>query len=542
MPKTAEELAASAAKEADAQKATALQHDGQQVANTPEFDRVARALHQLKANADTAGDGLDVTDPEVIKLRAELHEARAGLDAVIGGGNSADETRVADAQRTAMEEAVRMDTEAGRVRFGHDGHAFSPSLHDLSKELIIPIPDTAVQNPIGRAVHLPTDDPAVQNLQYLNDHMLLAAAFRGRDKTPRDLPIMMSLWKQQLAEVTKGDIMAPVSGVGADWIPTFFSATLIQDVYLATTVTNLFPRFNMASDTVRVPTLLSRPTPYRAAGATQAADWATPAVTPSTVGTGYVTFDAEMIKLIIGHSDEIAEDSIVAIAPLLRTQAIDAMAEGLEDAIINGSVLLTDLDNDSAGNELWATTTGTTDVRNAWDGLRKLAVTAGSTRDAGGTGAFDRTDLLQTKALMHKYALQRSQCSWVTGVDAEPLVLDLDELITLEKYGPQATIKTGEIGRLFGYPTVISPLVYGPNQGVGLNASGVWDNTTTTTTIMMLVYAGANWLGDRRTVRIESERSVIAGMQFIVASWRGDFQKVLPAAADTTGVLYNMIV
>jgi HK97 family phage major capsid protein len=432
------------------------------------------------------------------------------------------------------------------VRYDSSGKPFYPAIKEMqnSLELVFPIPDEVAHDPFARNIFLPAEENegALRKLQHVNDLAIVAAAYAAK-KGAGELTSFRPYMESAVEHAVRAGLISPdVAGSGSEWVPEYFSATLIQDVYYEARLLSLIPRFSMTGAVVNVPTLGSRPKTYRAAGARTQDDFAVPGSRVSQVVSGRKTFDAEKLQIIIGMAEEIEEDTAIAVAPLLRNIMVQAMAADLEDAVVNGSVLLTDLDNANATNKLWATTTGVEDVRNAWDGLRKYAIADSATVDAGGTTAFKVADLLALKTALGVYGsgTMRDNCVYVVGPDMEALILGLSEVLTMDKYGPQATLVTGEIARIWGIPIVSSGAVYGPNQGVGLNASGVYDGVTQTASTGLLLHRNGFWLGDRRQVRVESERSIIAGSQFIVASWRGDFQKVATNGKPVT-MLKNVI-
>lgn len=497
------------------------------------------------------------------RLHRERQAAQDKVDALLEEEQKADMGRDGDAIRGEIRDAQRFDEKGGRFnrigaapQFTIDkrGRAFYPTVALMGDrfELFHPVPEEVKGDPFSYNIHVPVhekspDYETISGLQYLNDCIHLSAGWLGISPQRVMERHFSQHWDYA---IQRGDIMSPgETGVGSEWVPIYFSASLVVDIYAQATLLGLFQRFAMSGPVQRVPTLGGRPRSSRYAAATGSEDWEVPAVPPQTVATGYKTFNADGVKIIIGRADEFDEDSIVQVAPLLRTEVVKAIAYDIEDAMVNGSTLLTDLDNDEAdaANQLWASSVGQTDPRASWDGLRKLAISANSTYDCGGlaTGVtkFSTTKLLDMKNGLGKYGTgaERGDCVWIVGSDAENMILGLEQVQTLDKYGSNATVLTGEIGRIFGIPILVAGTVYGPGQGVGLNASGVWDNITKTATIAMLVYRGSCWLGDRRAIKVEEDRSVIAGMKYIVCSWRGDFQKILPATSKSIGVLYNII-
>lgn len=504
----------------------------------PEIDRLKSVIANARQAAPTA------TAEEGQRITADLTAALDAATTALTAAEQRDAARQGDDAREQLSDIEAFEQKRfGRVRY-EQGSDYFETVHTLAGQydLLAPIPTEIAGHPYAKYLHLPSQNEDIRRLQQLHDSICLAKAYTGKDY--RELPKLKGMYEDLLQRAT---IVNPTTtGYGSDWVPSFFSATMVEDVYQDAVLLNVFPHFAMPRQNGSVPQLLTLPTAWRATGATTIADFGNPNSPISEITTGNVDFAAERVQIILGFAEESEEDMITAVSPILRRQAAKGVRVGLENAIVNGSTLLTDLDNAdaTAANKLWAITNGVRDVRASWDGLRKDSlVTASSGVDAGGTTAFASSDLIAAMGQLGKYAAEdaRNSCLWIAGIDAQLRLLLFTELITIDKYGANATIKTGEIGSIFGIPLIVSGQVYGPYQGTGLNAAGKWDNTTKTATTMLLVNTDAYWMADRRAMRVESERSVIGAMTAVVCSGRWDFQKMLPAASKTCSAIYNII-
>lgn len=512
---------------------------GEMIGAAPQGRKLQEALAKArKMQAEGAGK-------EALEgVLGEIRSAQAEWDKYVGEREAKQNGDVGDELRKELDSAERHDRRTNKMVYDTDGAEVSPTAATLLRDAprICNIPAEVASHPMARAIHMPTNDENLKALQQLHDEMILVRAHSPK-KSWRELPHARKLWNDSVELMVKANVLNPdVSGYGAEWVPVFYSNQMIEDMYIEARVTNLFPRFPMPRQQCVVPRMLTRPAVYRQTGATTIGDFWSPSSPVSELPTSNITFTADRLQCIIGWEDETEEEVLIAIGPEARRVTIESVRSAVEDAIINGSVSTTDLDN--AGTALWGSSTGVQDHRYAWNGLRKDAlVTSTTSVSAGGTGAFDIDVIIQCKAAMGKYGtdIARDRCAWIVGVDAEAMLLGLTELITVDKYGASATVLRGEIGQLFGMPVVVSGNVYGPYHGTGLNASGVYDGSTTTCSTMMLVNRDAYWLGDRREIRVEPDRSVIGGVVVIVVSGRWDFQKVLASTAPTCSVIYNLL-
>ena len=198
-----------------------------------------------------------------------------------------------------------------------------------------------------------------------------------------------------------------------------------------------------------------------------------------------VTCDQFAGRVVV--SGELEEDSITPVLPLFQQEAGIALAETIDDAILNGDDSATHQDSD---------TTNPLDARKRWDGVRRLALANAATKQDLST--FNAANLLAMKTGIGIYGTNpAANIAWVVGPKGENKMLGLSECLTMEKYGAAATIYTGEIGRLYGAPVVTSGKVR-----EDLNASGVYDGTTTTKSVVHLVSRRTRRLCRRRGVTI----------------------------------------
>jgi hypothetical protein len=123
-------------------------------------------------------------------------------------------------------------------------------------------------------------------------------------------------------------------------------------------------------------------------------------------------------------------------------------------------------------------------------------------------------------------------------VNAYIQLLADSSVITMEKYGPNATIVTGELGRVDGSPVVVSEYVR-----QDLNATGVFDNVTTNRTEIVTVYNRGFIVGEKRGQNIQVLRELYAeyDQDAILISLRRAFAARFPTATEPiVAVSYNI--
>jgi HK97 family phage major capsid protein len=355
-------------------------------------------------------------------------------------------------------------------------------------------------------------------LQRRADDIYLASKLLRRD--PRSLK-MWSEFSQEASALRKAMDTATTEE-GLEWIPTGFSAELIRKVKLALKVAALHGRIVMPTNPFKLPIDGADAVAYLFSESTS--DTASK-ITASTPGTKNVTFDAVKLACRVLVSTELEEDSVVAILPLLRDKIVQALAEAQENATINGDTDATHQDSD---------VTAASDVRKAWDGYRKLALGSAQVDLA----TFNIANLRAIRAAMGKFGVNPNNLAWIAGISVFNKMLSLDEVLTVDKYGANATILSGELAKLDGIPVIVSEFIR-----EDLNASGVYDGSTTTQTILPLVYRPAFLYGDRRTItlRVSQELYMETDQDVAIATQRLDFQPVQDATSEPiVGLGYNI--
>src|SRR5690606_8435517 len=157
-------------------------------------------------------------------------------------------------------------------------------------------------------------------------------------------------------------------------------------------------------------------------------------ITPQTTN---ITFTAQKPGALAVFSEEVNEDSIIAIVPFLRGKLGMAIANARERAILDGDTAATHQDN---------AVTSPTDARTLWNGIRK---DVDPTNNGVDLSTFDLTTLRTLRqALDPEFAEDSEQLAYIVSVGTMLKMMDFDELVTVDKFGPNATILRGQVGRL----------------------------------------------------------------------------------------------
>lgn len=367
-----------------------------------------------------------------------------------------------------------------------------------------------------------------EEIQRGNDDLYLASTMLGIND-PRKSDYLMAYTKANYPALYKA-MSTGGSATGAEWIPEGFSSSMIEDVRMQLRVAALHQRFNMPTNPFTYPVegadidayLVSENTGDNDAGDTTT--W----VTAATPGTANLTFSAKKIGVRSVVSTEMTEDSIVAALPYVRGKILTALAEAQENMVINGDTRTSGLTN------LSGSTLSASNQVLAWYGYRRCAELAGTTVD--GAGAISLADIRAVRTKLGKYGVSPSNLAIVCGINTYNQLLSLNEVITIDKYGPNATILSGELGRLDGMPIIVSEFI--PET---IGASGRGSGSTTT---LLLVRRDLFWFGDRRDITLKGREVIETDQQVLVALQRLDFKPILdPARSNAfkvTGALVGL--
>jgi len=297
-------------------------------------------------------------------------------------------------------------------------------------------------------------------------------------------PRNLKMWQrfQDSSSALKKAMDTATAGEGSEWVPTTLSTNLIERYRLIARVPALFDEFPMPANPWTLPTSLADMTFYYMPESTSDE----PTKTPSTkLTTGDLTMTAKKFRARSIWSEELNEESIIAVLPRIKENIARSAARAVEDAIINADTTATHQDSD---------VTNSKDHRKVWKGLRKNAIEQSYSADLS---TFDKDTTLARITAMGKYGINVDDLAWIASTVSYNKLRGLAELRTVDKYGPNATILTGEVGKLYGIPVIVSEKLRND-----MNNSGVYDGSTTDKTGILLVNTRMFALGNRGDWRL----------------------------------------
>lgn len=317
------------------------------------------------------------------------------------------------------------------------------------------------------------------------------------------------------------DIMNPAGGEGVNLEFTLLTGQLLEYVRLATTVAPQFREVTLPRHKTEFP-VLRGDTKAKLGGtslpATNADNVAGAPLSAYrlTADFGKIAFDCKHCLGFLMYNDDMVEDSVVPIVPVLTEQTAIMIARATDAAIINGDLTGTHMDSD---------VTAADDFRKAWYGLRKLS----QNNEASIGAAITVPDIQTMEFKLGKFAQRPQELVLFLSIKEWLKLMQDDKVRLVLNAGVDlATLRTGVISNLFGIDIVVTEEIRRD-----LNASGDFDNTTTTKTIEILCNRTRFWIGRTRDVRTETVRAPQALTNWVQADVRLDFQPIDKESTDT---------
>ncbi|NLX08332.1 MAG: phage major capsid protein [Chloroflexi bacterium] len=323
------------------------------------------------------------------------------------------------------------------------------------------------------------------------------------------------------------------TGYGQDWVPDIWSSELWRKARAENVILPLFRVVEMPSNPFELPVSGTDPSVYYVPETQDEDDLTLASTNPipdSQIGSGKVTLSAKKLALRVGFSAEMVEDAVIPLIQLYREQALRAMADAIDHVLLNG-----DTETGATGNINSDDAAPAATVKYlAFDGLRKLPLVTHSANTLDANGAPSVALLRAARFLMEaRYALRPKDCAWIVDGSTYAKLLSLAEVATVDKFGPYATVLTGEIAKVDGVPILVSaemPLT---------QADGKADASANTKGQAVCVYRPGWVVGYRRRIAATMDYLPYYDAYQMVATVRLAFARLDDSVAST---LYNITV
>jgi len=503
---------------------------------TPNTDQVLADVAQ-RIEAMEADQQAKLSKERIIQVVREAFEADPDLARKMRFGGKADEQLVGSKYaRWGLEEAdiewlYDVQTSLKGQRKGHDGAAYAGPSEELtrtfestsealylSQEEIRKIDQRAID---GMFPRVPRRELS------LRDRVTLK---RGGSWQDTDLYARL-VRAMDTAESGYGSQL-----VGAQYVGDLWSAARNESRVFA-----LIDTFEMTDPTAYIPVEVDIPELLFVGEST-----ANNSSNYSTVKTGSQRVSVSAKKFVVHQmwSGEMEEDSIIPFIPFLRRQAQLSLAHYSDSLVLNG-----DDTNAGTGNiNLDDADPADTKHYLAFDGIRHAGLVDNTGNSLSLAGPITLAALNAQRGRMIDTArfvdwghpTNPDDLVYISDPETADKIALLDEVTTLDKFGPRATIFTGMVAGVLGHP-VIASIAMSKTEADGKLSTTGSNNTKGQVVAFNRRGFKAGW---RRRVRLESERLPATDQTRIVYSLRMGFARFSPTGAasgiEAADVLYNI--
>lgn len=281
-------------------------------------------------------------------------------------------------------------------------------------------------------------------------------------------------------------------GFGQDYVPSDFSSQIIMATRDKKSLFSMLPAaLTMPTPTWTIPVEWGDMT----RGATsENADVPGTAVPTSKAGTGELVLSAKKYSASVYLSGELDEDSIISIRPLLVKKFADSFTKTLDQIILLGDTVTAPTGNINSDD---ASPAGGSYYLHA-DGLVKKARSASKTKDIG---TLDLADIRDLRNQLGVKGLEPSELLAVVDTSTYFKLLSLAEVLTVDKFGVQATVVNGVLVAVDGIQ--ILPLSYfGLTEADGKASATSGNNTKGR---MVLIHKPSFYHGFKRQLQVVTE-------------------------------------
>ncbi len=322
---------------------------------------------------------------------------------------------------------------------------------------------------------------------------------------------------------------------GYAWIPTGVAESYVDEYNLDRKVSSLFTEIKMPTNPYLYPVLSNGAIARKLGENAQLSP-------KDQFATSSIQFSAVKISNQYELPEELQEDSAVDVMKVIRQELIEGQEKAIEIAILEGDTTGTHQHTNTQIPGASGTPAADSSER-LFMGLRKRAIAGSLTEDCGGN-PVDESKLSLLRQKLKKFGINPSELALIVGVRGYNQMMQLDDVRTLEQYGPQAPVLSGELAKYEGIPVIVSEWLREDTNASGVNGAVALDNVKAS---MILVNRKRFYMGMRRSivVKVENNRTAFDTWDMVSFS-RKAFQGVLAAdgsnAATETSValLFNI--
>jgi len=330
-----------------------------------------------------------------------------------------------------------------------------------------------------------------------------------------------------LADVDAKDLNARAKAIGvtgdlAEALPAGFTGTLLKDIQDELNVAKLFGakqiKGGVAHDLIAIYGISA----YLTGEATNGTE----------SGENYTTFVATTNKVmsLVRKSYELLDDSLIDIAAEVRAGIVRAIAEAVEETVINGDIAGT-MDAGTAANSAVKVS----------NGLRKTGLNK-ATVDFGGAALTEEEFLAKVTDMqlaggiyLDQRAVTRGDVVLVIDQYTYGKVRNFKSFKTIDVAGTMATLFGGKVDSVFGIPLVVTSLIPATDAN-GVVSSTAADNTLSSCVMVNVATCRLSMNGN---IISESDKDITDQVFVFTGSLRYGFSSVYDSTDSAPNVISN---
>ena len=223
------------------------------------------------------------------------------------------------------------------------------------------------------------------------------------------------------------------------------------------------------------------------------------------------------------------EDSIIPWIPFLQEEAAFGIAHYMDSTVLNG-------DTTNGGAQINSSSDpADTKAYLAWDGLRHACLVdqTGNAKDLSGAAiTFKALIAARTRMIDRTYLfdwghpVDQGDLALITSPEVADNIALMDEVITVDKFGGQATVLTGQVAKVGG-----SPLISSIAMPLALATGYVHASTGNSYGQLVTVNRRGAKVGWRRRIRMATKELPETDQTRLVYSLRAAFGIYSPTGA-----------
>jgi hypothetical protein len=336
------------------------------------------------------------------------------------------------------------------------------------------------------------------------DVAIIRSMHQGIAKNPAGVnPAMLEAWGRNI----KAAMDSTTAATGDELVDRQQARQLWDDVNLVTAIAPLLNTIQMPSNPFDIPLQMGDVNWYP--GTENVATKSTTLTTARQALTAY-----ELVAEV-PWSYDLQEDAVIAMMEELRRSLMRNAAEVIDDVLLNADTTVTNGINSDG-----ATISSTTAAKAHWllgfDGIIHLPLVDNTAMRNDHNAAVSDDMFNKARSLLGKYGVRPSELVYVMDINTFIRSLSVANFRTLDKFGPQATVLTGQLGAVEGIPVIVS------EQMKRADTDGkVTDSGNVTQTGRVLLFNTSQWrVGFKRELTIETVRDAQKRQNIMVLSFR----------------------